>query len=239
MFSGIIESIGTITEIRSVGNGSRLHIVSGLPVGKKGEAGVGTSDREQVGLGDSVAVFGVCLTVEELSPPDGFVVVCGQETLHASILGDLKIGQKVHLERAMRLGDRLDGHIVQGHVDGVGTVIDVYQAQESWILWVEVPTSLLKYIAVKGSVCLNGVSLTINDVQDSRFRCNIIPHTIRETVFEQLRRGDQINIEIDVIARYVERMLQLGSTNEAQIENSLTEKRLRELGYGSRWSGGQ
>lgn len=230
MFSGIIENIGTIKDIRSIGNGSKLHIVSGLPIGKEGEAGVGTNDRERVGLGDSIAVFGVCLTVEELSPPNGFVVVCGQETLKASVLGDLKIGQRVHLERAMRLGDRLDGHIVQGHVDGVGTAVEIFQSQESWVLWVSAPDNLLKYIAVKGSVCLNGVSLTVNEVIGSQFRCNIIPHTIKETVFEQLKQGEKINIEIDVIARYVERMLQLGN----QKENSLTEQRLRELGYGSR-----
>ena len=185
MFSGIIENIGIIKEIRSFGKGSKVHISSPLPVGKKGESGVGTNDRERIGLGDSIAIFGVCLTVEELRPPNGFVVVCGRETLDASVLGDLKIGQRVHLERAMRLSDRLDGHIVQGHVDGVGQVLEIYQAQESWILWIETPASLLKYIAVKGSICLNGVSLTVNEVEDTRFRCNIIPHTIKETVFDK------------------------------------------------------
>lgn len=235
MFSGIIENIGIIQDIQSVGNGSRIHIRSPIPVGAKGESGVGTNDRERIGLGDSIAVFGVCLTVEELHAPDGFILVCGQETLKSSTLGNLRIGHRVHLERAMRAGDRFDGHIVQGHVDGVGQIVEIYEAQESWILWVSAPETLQKYIAVKGSVCLNGVSLTVNAVEGRQFRCNIIPYTVKETIFQELRSGDEINIEIDVIARYVERMLQVGDRKE----NNLTEERLRELGYGSRWSGGR
>ena len=235
MFSGIIENIGIIQDIQSVGNGSRIHIRSPIPVGAKGESGVGTNDRERIGLGDSIAVFGVCLTVEELHAPYGFILVCGQETLKSSTLGNLRIGHRVHLERAMRAGDRFDGHIVQGHVDGVGQIVEIYEAQESWILWVSAPETLQKYIAVKGSVCLNGVSLTVNAVEGRQFRCNIIPYTFKETIFQELRSGDEINIEIDVIARYVERMLQVGDRKE----NNLTEERLRELGYGSRWSGGR
>jgi len=238
MFSGIIENIGTIEECRSVGKGTRITISSPLTVAAAGEAGVGTNDRERVGLGDSIAIFGVCLTVEEVHPPNQFVVVCGQETLSATILGELRPGSRVHLERAMRVGDRLDGHVVQGHVDGVGSISEIYQAQESWILWVKAPAELLPYIAVKGSICLNGVSLTVNDVKGEMFRCNIIPYTIKETIFETSRQGDLINIEIDVIARYVERMLQLGHLSPSQKTNSV-EDRLREMGYSSKYSGGR
>ena len=182
MFSGIIEQLGTIQRVQRIGKGTRLWIHSPLVVAKAGSAGVGTADRERVGLGDSIAVFGVCLTVEEVHPPDLFVVVCGQETIRSTMLKSLRQGSKVHLERALKVGDRLDGHMVQGHADGVGTVLSFEEASESWVLWVRFPESLAHYIAVKGSITIAGVSLTVNEIEGGAFRCNIISKN-RRTVY--------------------------------------------------------
>ncbi len=232
MFSGIIEDIGVVNKIQTVGSGTRLWISSSLTVAPAGESGVGTSDRERIGLGDSIAVFGVCLTVEDVYPPHQFVLVCGQETLYSTMLKSLKQGSKVHLERALRLGDRLDGHMVQGHADGVGTILSLEESGESWILWVRFPKVLARYIAVKGSITIAGVSLTVNEVDGQAFRCNIIPHTIKETVFHTLKSGDVVNLEVDVIARYLERMLSVSSHLEGSNSTSV-EHHLRAWGYGS------
>jgi riboflavin synthase len=235
MFSGIIEQIGVIERMKSVEQGVRLWISSPLVVAPAGEAGVGTVDRERVGLGDSIAVFGVCLTVEEVHPPHQFVVVCGRETMHSTMLGTLTQGSQVHLERALRLGDRLDGHMVQGHADGVGTVVSMENAGESWILWVRPPADLSRYIAVKGSITIAGVSLTVNDIQDGCFRVNIIPHTIKETLLHTLQSGTSVNLEVDVIARYLERMLTVTSSSPS---TSSLEQQLRAWGHGASRSGG-
>jgi riboflavin synthase len=230
MFSGIIENIGTVVDCRPKENGLLLRISTLITVAPKGEAGVGTIDRERIGLGDSIAVNGVCLTVEEVFPPKQFSVVCGKETVDKTKMSTLYKGQKVNIERARKVGDRLDGHIVQGHVDDVGKVIDMSEAGESWILWIEAPLTILKYIAVKGSICIDGVSLTVNAIVDNRFRCNIIPYTIQETALGILRSGDIVNLEVDVIARYLERLI--------ASPNNLTTERLLELGYASHWSQG-
>lgn len=235
MFSGIIEQIGVVEKMKSVEQGMRLWISSPLVVAPAGEAGVGTSDRERIGLGDSIAVFGVCLTVEEVQPPHQFVVVCGRETMHSTMLGTLTQGSRVHLERALRVGDRLDGHMVQGHADGVGTVVSMENAGESWILWVRPSADLNRYIAVKGSITIAGVSLTVNDIQDGCFRVNIIPHTIKETLLHTLQSGTSVNLEVDVIARYLERMLTVTSTSSS---TSSLEQQLRAWGHGASRSGG-
>ena len=233
MFSGIIEQLGTVQRIQRLGKGTRLWIHSPLVVAKVGDAGVGTSDRERVGLGDSIAVFGVCLTVEEVHPPDTFVVVCGQETIRSTMLKSLRQGSKVHLERALRIGDRLDGHMVQGHADGVGTVLSFEEEAESWVLWVRFPNTLAHYIAVKGSITIAGVSLTVNEIEGGAFRCNIIPHTIKETLFHTLQSGDEVNLEVDVIARYLERMLSVSTIHGDKNSTSAIENHLRSWGHGS------
>jgi riboflavin synthase len=230
MFSGIIESIGTIVDCSIKDGGLRLQLQTAIPVASPGQAGVGTSDRERIGLGDSIAINGVCLTVDGLQPPDVFSVVCGRETIDVTTFVDARAGQRVNIERALRVGDRLDGHMVQGHVDSVGSVIQMKEVGESWVLWVEVPDQLIKYIATKGSICINGVSLTVNEVQENRFRCNLIPYTIQETVLGTLRSGVSVNLEVDVVARYVERLL--------VVPGRITDDRLRDLGYESRWSKG-
>jgi riboflavin synthase len=205
MFSGIIEQIGTIISIMELGNGRRLSISSKLCVGPEG--GVGKPNREIVGLGDSIAINGVCLTVEEISPPNQFVVVCGAETISKTKMGFLRKGDDVHLERALRVGDRFDGHLVQGHIDAISSVISCKKEQESYVLWVDLPQEIRRYVAVKGSITLDGISLTVNEIQEDRFRVNIVPYTAEETLISQYRSGVSINIEIDVLARYVERLL--------------------------------
>ena len=205
MFSGIVEQLGILESISEQGNGRRLSISSPLLVGDEG--GVGKQNREIVGLGDSIAINGVCLTVEEISPPHQFIVVCGAETIAKTKMGALRRGDAVHLERALRVGDRLDGHMVQGHVDAVSSVVSCQKDLESYILWVKLPSEIARYVAVKGSITLDGISLTVNEIQSDRFRVNIVPYTAEETLVSKYRSGDPINIEIDVLARYVERLI--------------------------------
>ena len=205
MFSGIVEQLGILESISEQGNGRRLSISSPLLVGDEG--GVGKQNREIVGLGDSIAINGVCLTVEEISPPHQFIVVCGAETIAKTKMGALRRGDAVHLERALRVGDRLDGHMVQGHVDAVSSVVSCQKDLESYILWVKLPSEIARYVAVKGSITLDGISLTVNEIQSDRFRVNIVPYTAEETLISKYRSGDPINIEIDVLARYVDRLI--------------------------------
>ena len=221
MFSGIVEQIGTIESISEQGNGRRVAISSPLVVGDAG--GVGKQNREIVGLGDSIAINGVCLTVEEISEPYQFVVVCGAETIAKTKMGSLRSGDSVHLERALRVGDRLDGHLVQGHVDIVSKVISCQKDLESYILWVYLPSSISRYVAVKGSITLDGISLTVNEIQSDRFRVNVVPYTAEETLISKYRSGDPINIEIDVLARYVERLI-LGRSDYKSETETKSEK---------------
>ena len=232
MFSGIVETIGLVQEIRSVGNGVSLLIESSLVVAASGEAGVGTSDRERVGLGDSVAINGACLTVDHVFPPNRFMVICGLETVENTSISQVTAGGKVHLERALRVGDRLDGHIVQGHVDAVATVESNSIQSESWVLWLSLPNNLLKYVAVKGSITVDGVSLTVNAIESALVRLNIVPYTAEETLLASLRPGQVVNIEVDVLARYIERMFDPSiHQNDSSMNSTMTESRLRELGF--------
>jgi riboflavin synthase len=146
------------------------------------------------------------------------------------------LGARLHLERALRLGDRLDGHLVAGHVDGVGRVVSLAKAQESWVLWVEAPEALSRYVAEKGSIAIDGVSLTVNEVDGARFRVNIIPYTAVETRLGLLRPGDRVNLEADLIARYLERLLAGRADAPAA---SLTADRLVALGFGPTRSTGR
>jgi len=224
VFSGIIEQVGTIVSIRPKGNGRTVVVRSSLPVAPPGQAGVGSADRERVGLGDSIAINGACLTVDALHPPDVFEVTVGKESLQRTTLGKLKSGATVHLERALRLGDRLDGHLVQGHVDGLGVVSRARRDLESCVLWVDAPEELQRYIAVKGSICIDGVSLTVNEIAARAFRVNIVPYTADETLLGSLRVGSSVNLEVDVLSRYLERLMGAGESN-------LSRARLAALGY--------
>jgi riboflavin synthase len=236
MFSGVVEALGHIVSVEPRGNGRTLRIRSALPVAPAGEAGVGRRDRERIGLGDSVAVNGACLTVEAVAPPDTFTVAAGAETLSATTTGALRPGDPVHLERALRVGDRLDGHLVAGHVDGVGTLLAREPAAESLVLWVEAPAALGRYIAVKGSICIDGVSLTVNELDGRKLRVNIVPWTARETRLGALRAGDPVNLEVDLLARYLERLL--APAPAAEPTPGLGWDHLAALGYGRSGRGG-
>jgi riboflavin synthase len=194
MFSGIIADVGHIAEANDRGGGLRLVIASG------------TLDLADVQLGDSIAVNGVCLTVI-LHTAGSFTVDVSRETLDCTAGLDAA-GASVNLEKALRLGDRLGGHLVSGHIDGVGEVAEFADLGESWKLAVRAPQALARYIAVKGSITINGVSLTVNSVSGSEFSVNLIPHTLSMTNLKELRAGSRVNLEVDMIARYVERMMQ-------------------------------
>ncbi len=193
MFSGIVADVGTIRHAEDRKGGLRLTV---------GTRGLGMDD---VQLGDSIAVNGVCLTVTTIDGND-FTVDVSRETLNCTVGLD-QAGRRVNLEKALRLADRLGGHLVSGHVDGVGEVVSFTDIGESWRLMVRAPQPLAKYIAVKGSITINGVSLTVNEVNSAEFSVNLIPHTLAVTTLNELRAGARVNLEIDLIARYVERML--------------------------------
>lgn len=194
MFSGIIADVGSIRKAGDREGGLRLEIATSA------------LDLSDVQLGDSIAVNGVCLTVVAHTA-DSFTVDVSRETLNCTV-GLGAEGAPVNLEKALRLADRLGGHLVSGHVDGVGDVVEFTDLGESWKLVVRAPQALAKYIAIKGSITVNGVSLTINQVEGSEFSINLIPHTLAMTNLRFLKSGSQVNLEIDLIARYVERMLQ-------------------------------
>jgi len=194
MFSGIIADIGSIKQATDRDGGLRLVIATGA------------LDLGDVRDGDSIAVNGICLTVIEHGV-DSFTVDVSRETLNCTE-GLEAIGAPVNLEKALRLADRLGGHLVSGHVDGVGEVTEFTNLGESWKLEVRAPQALAKYIALKGSITINGVSLTINQVSGAGFSVNLIPHTLAMTNLKNLRVGSRVNLEVDMIARYVERMMQ-------------------------------
>lgn len=196
MFTGIIQAIGSIVDVEPLGDGARLTI-------RAPQLGL-----QSVQIGDSIAVNGACMTVVDLLE-DAFKIEVSAESL--SKTSHLNAQGEVNLEKAMRVGDRLDGHIVSGHVDGVGVVEEMTPVAESWRLVVRAPAALGAYLAYKGSVTINGVSLTVNSVQDSElgtsFSINLIPHTVEVTTLKHLKAGDRVNVEVDTIARYVERMI--------------------------------
>jgi riboflavin synthase len=192
MFSGIIASLGKITRVERLQDGLRLGI-------EAGELGL-----DDVGIGDSIAVNGVCLTVIARSASSFDVDVSG-ETIRCT--AGLDAPGEVNLEKSLRLADRLGGHLVSGHVDGVGEVTRFEPVGESHLLAVRAPAELAKYIARKGSVTVHGVSLTVNTVNGPEFEINLIPHTIAVTTLKYLKPGGRVNLEVDLIARYVERML--------------------------------
>jgi riboflavin synthase len=192
MFTGIVSAIGSIVRTESRGKGLRLAIDAG-PL-----------DLRDVGLGDSIAINGVCLTVVAIAGRE-FEVDVSQETIDCTV--GLGARGSVNLEKSLRLADRLGGHLVAGHVDGVGEVVAFDPVGENRRLVVRAPRELARYIARKGSVTVQGVSLTVNRVEHSQFEINLIPHTLEVTTLQQLAPGARVNLEVDLIARYVERML--------------------------------
>ena len=192
MFTGIVSAVGSIASATPKGDGLRLRIEA---------PGFGMDD---VALGDSIAIQGVCHTVVARDAR-GFEVDTSRATLEVTT--GLAAGRPVNLEKSLRLADRLGGHLVQGHVDGVGKVVSFDDVGGSWRLVVDAPADLSRYVARKGSIAVDGVSLTVNAVEGARFEINIIPHTKAVTTFTALKAGDRVNLEIDMMARYAERIL--------------------------------
>ena len=199
MFTGIIESVGRIVSIDPRGGDVRMHI----------EAQDGY--LADTALGDSVAVSGICLTVREKTAL-GFTADLSVETLQATSSGTWVVGRRVNLEKALTPHKPLGGHLVSGHVDGVGRLMERRQDARSWRMQFEAPAALARYIARKGSITIDGISLTVNDVEGEAFGVNIIPHTLDHTTLGDLQPGDAVNLEVDLIARYLERLLQARET---------------------------
>lgn len=203
MFTGIIQAIGEVRRLERRGGDVRLHI------------GSGRLDMADVRHGDSIATSGVCLTVVEQGS-DWYAADVSLETLALTTLGSLASGARVNLEKAMAVGERLGGHLVSGHVDGVGEIVALRPDGRSMRYRVRAPQALARYIAHKGSICVDGVSLTVNGVEGAEFELNIIPLTATETIFGSYRAGTRVNLEVDVIARYLERLLLGDAQAQAQ-----------------------
>ena len=193
MFTGIVEAVGEVREVQPRGPDAGVII------------GAAELDLSDVKVGDSIAVNGCCLTVVELTPR-AFRVDVSRETLERTI--GFEAGSRVNLEKALRASDRLGGHLVTGHIDGLGEVTRWEPVGESWRLEVRVPAELTRYLARKGSVTINGVSLTVNRVEGDRFEVNLIPHTLEVTNLRSLALGVRVNLEVDLLARYIERLLE-------------------------------
>ena len=218
MFTGIIQATGTITRMESRSGDMRLSIATGQ------------LDLSDVAMGDSIAVNGVCLTAVEL-PGDGFSADVSNETLALTTLGSLKVGSRVNLEKALTLSDRLGGHLVSGHVDGIGTVLERSPDARSERFVIEAPDVLARYIAQKGSVCVDGTSLTVNKVDGARFELNIVPHTLQETIIGDYVPGSEVNLEVDLIARYLERLMLGERAGLSGEKTDINEDLLRKTGF--------
>jgi riboflavin synthase len=194
MFTGIISAIGDIANLEQRGGDVRLTIRTG---------NLGLAD---VQLGDSIACNGACLTAVELTG-EGFVADVSVETLNLTTIGNWKTGSRINLEKAMQASDRFGGHIVSGHVDGIGEVVSLHEDARSWRFRMRAPSELAKYIAHKGSITVDGTSLTVNIVDGCEFELNIVPHTMTHTVMGDYQVGTKVNLEVDLVARYLERLL--------------------------------
>ncbi len=216
MFTGIIQSIGKIAALEQKGGDARLRIATGK------------LDMSDVKTGDSIAVGGVCLTAVTHSAGDFTADVSG-ETLSRTTLGRLRAGDAVNLEKALTLSTPLGGHLVSGHVDGVGAVIGRHDAGRSVRFRFRAPAALARYIAEKGSICVDGVSLTVNAVEGAEFEVNIVPHTLTETTLGALKSGAEVNLEVDILARYLERLM-LGE-RAAENGSAITREFLAKHGF--------
>ena len=217
MFTGIIQSVGDVAAIEEKGDDVRLRILTH------------ELDLSDVQPGDSIAVNGVCLTAVELAG-DGFWADVSGETLSCTTFKSLTIGTKVNLEKALTPATRLGGHLVSGHVDGIGKIVERYADGRSVRFHIQAPNEMAKYIAEKGSVCIDGISLTVNAVKGAVFELNIVPHTLQETTMGQFKAGTEVNLEVDIIARYLERLI-LGD-NASEVKHSgISMDKLKEHGF--------
>ena len=228
MFTGLVETKGTLERRTSAGRDARLVV--------RGEF-----EREPLALGESIAVDGVCLTVAAIVQPGPGICVfeadASAETLARTTLSDLAPGTHVNLERAVPIGGRMGGHIVSGHVDGVGTIADKTPVGGAVKVVFQVPRELVRYIAQKGSICVSGVSLTVNNVDSDRFDVFLVPHTREKTSLDALPVGAKVNLEVDLLARYVARLLECGgssassATEDSAASDAAWTDRLKRAGY--------
>jgi riboflavin synthase len=222
LFTGIIEAMGKVAALQPRSGDLRVHIAST------------TLDLKGIAIGDSIATNGVCLTVVEL-PGDGYWADVSRESLAFTTIEQWRVGNAVNLERALTPETRLGGHIVSGHVDGVGEVVARSEDARSIRLTVRAPNALAKYIAHKGSICVDGISLTVNAVNGADFELNIVPHTAQVTVINHYRVGTRVNLEVDVIARYLERLLlgEKAAHGNGGALGGISEAFLAEHGFGN------
>ncbi|MEM7361237.1 MAG: riboflavin synthase [Pseudomonadota bacterium] len=214
MFTGIIETMGTVVSARAVGGDIRLVI-----------AAADLADRD-IAIGDSVACNGVCLTVVEIEGIN-LAFDVSIESINHSLIGDWNTGTRINLELALLPTTRMGGHLVSGHVDGLATLTNLTEDARSWRMVFTAPEKLKKYIAKKGSITINGTSLTVNSVDDNQFDINVIPHTFEVTTLGEIKVNDQVHIEVDLIARYLERLL----TGDTTSDSNLSQSFLAEHGF--------
>ena len=226
MFTGIIEAVGSITAINVNAQGARLVIDTN------------NLDMSDVKLGDSIATNGICLTVVDFdkSKSNGsYSADVSNETLQRTGFANYKVGSKVNLEKAMLASTRFGGHMVSGHVDGVSEILAINNNGNSIEYWLSMPSNLAHYIAEKGSVTIDGTSLTVNSLAENgskgKFRLTIVPHTVKETIFAQYQVGSKVNIEVDLIARYLERLLTKNNDSEHASTSNISESMLSRAGF--------
>lgn len=217
MFTGIIEGVGTVRATRKKAHGAEIEIGCDF-------------DLERTNIGESVSVNGCCLTITSRLGK-AFWADISAETLSVSTLGKLKKGDPVNLERALKVGARLGGHIVQGHVDGVCTVLGVNKGDDSVEVTFAIPQDLSRYIVAKGSVAIDGVSLTVTRCYDNKFSVSVIPHTQLKTTFTELKAGDEVNLEVDILGKYVEKLRFLDSAQYQEKDSKITEEFLKKHGF--------
>ena len=217
MFTGIVEEMGTVRRLNQAPNRCELELTASKVL-------------EGTAIGDSIAVNGVCLTVVRMGE-DHFTADVMRETLRRSNLGQLKTGSKVNLERAMAADGRFGGHIVAGHIDGTGTIRSMQPEGNAVLVTISAAPELLRYVVEKGSIAIDGISLTVAKVEEEGFQVSVIPHTGEETTLLEKVPGDSVNLENDVIGKYVERLLGLGKSEEEKKESGITMEFLEEFGF--------
>lgn len=216
MFTGIIEAVGKLTAITAKGEDISITVDTGK------------LDMSDVKLGDSIATNGVCLTVVAFGSRS-YTADLSLETLNLTGFTQYKVGDKVNLEKAMLPTTRFGGHIVSGHVDGLGSIVERNQVGRAIEFWVEIPNDITKYVAYKGSITVDGISLTVNELRKNAFKLTIVPHTSEETTMDNFQVGRKVNLEVDVLARYMERLLQ--GNSEQQPESKITMEFLQQNGF--------
>ncbi|HCH1695712.1 TPA: riboflavin synthase [Vibrio parahaemolyticus] len=216
MFTGIVEAVGKLTAITPKGEDITVTVE------------VGKLDMSDVKLGDSIATNGVCLTVIDFGS-NYYSADLSLETLKKTGFANYQVGEKVNLEKAMLPTTRFGGHIVSGHVDGVGEIVERNQVGRAIEFWVAMPAEISKYVAEKGSITVDGISLTVNDLRKNAFKLTIVPHTSEETTIDHFQVGRKVNLEVDVLARYMERLLQ--GQQEEQPESRITMDFLQQNGF--------